>query len=68
MNQMMKGQLNQYELQSAMILGIAGGNGLEHVDTDLKFTKEFTKIADKNMPRYAKICQDKVKIKKGKKA
>lgn len=36
--------------------------------TDLKFTKEFTKIDDKNMPRYAKICQDKVKIKKGKKA
>lgn len=33
MNQMMKGQLNQYEVQSAMILGIAGGNGLEHVDT-----------------------------------
>ena len=68
MNQMMKGQLNQYEVQSAMILGIACGNGLEHVDTDLKFTKEFTKIADKNMPRYAKISQDKAKIKKGKKA
>ena len=34
MNQMMKGQLNQYEVQSAMILGIAGGNGLEHVDTE----------------------------------
>ena len=34
MNQMMKGQLNQYEVQSAMILGIAGDNGLEHVDTE----------------------------------
>lgn len=34
MNQIMKGQLNQYEVQSAMILGIAGGNGLEHVDTE----------------------------------
>jgi hypothetical protein len=34
MNQMMKGQLNQYDVQSAMILGIAGGNGLEHVDTE----------------------------------
>ena len=32
LNQMMKGQLNQYDVQSAMILGIAGGNGLEHVD------------------------------------
>lgn len=34
MNQMMKGQLNQYDVQSAMILGIAGSNGLEHVDTE----------------------------------
>ncbi len=34
MNQMMKGQLNQYDIQSAMILRIAGGNGLEHVDTE----------------------------------
>ena len=35
MNQMMKGQLNQYYIQSAMILGVAGGNGLEHVDTEI---------------------------------
>lgn len=34
MNQMMKGQLNQYDIQSVMILGIAGGNGLEHVDKE----------------------------------
>ena len=34
MNQMMKRQLNQYDIQSAMILRIAGGNGLEHVDTE----------------------------------
>lgn len=34
MNQMMKRQLNQYDIQSAMILGIAGGNGLEHVDIE----------------------------------
>ncbi len=32
LNQMMQGQLNKYDIQSAMILGIAGGNGLEHVD------------------------------------
>ena len=31
MNQMMKGQLNQYEVQSAMILGIAGdGNVMKN--------------------------------------
>lgn len=34
MNQMMKCQLNQYDIQSVMILGIAGGNGLEHVDKE----------------------------------
>ena len=34
LNQMMKRQLNQYDIQSVMILGIAGGNGLEHVDTE----------------------------------
>ena len=40
LNQMMKGQLNQYDIQSAMILGIAGGNGLEHVDTE-RLTKVY---------------------------
>lgn len=32
MNQMMKGQFNAYPVSSVMILGIAGGNGLEHID------------------------------------
>lgn len=40
MNQMMKEQLNQYDIQSVMILGIAGGNGLEHVDAE-KITKVY---------------------------
>ena len=31
MNEMMKDQLNTYPISSIMILGIAGGNGLEHV-------------------------------------
>ena len=31
-------------------------NGRISIDTDLKITKDFTKIADKNMQRYAKIC------------
>lgn len=39
MNQMMKGQLNKYDIQSVMILGVAGGNGLEHVDV-----KKITKV------------------------
>lgn len=32
MNQMMKGQFNAYSVSSVMILGIAGGNGLEHIN------------------------------------
>lgn len=31
MNKMMKVQLGAYSVSSVMILGIAGGNGLEHI-------------------------------------
>lgn len=31
MNEMMKGQLESYPVSSVMILGVAGGNGLEHI-------------------------------------
>ena len=34
MNSIMKEQLLAYPVESAMILGIAGGNGLEHVNTE----------------------------------
>lgn len=34
-------------------------NGRVAFVTDLKFTKAFNKIDDKNMPRYTKICQNK---------
>lgn len=40
MNQMMKGQFDAYPVSSVMILGIAGGNGLEHIDVD-KFRKVY---------------------------
>jgi hypothetical protein len=33
MNAMMKNQFYQYPVKTIMVLGIAGGNGLEHVDT-----------------------------------
>ena len=32
MNEMMKGQFEAYPITNVMILGIAGGNGLEHID------------------------------------
>ena len=31
MNEMMKNQFDSYPISSVMILGIAGGNGLEHI-------------------------------------
>ncbi|MDD2302859.1 MAG: methyltransferase type 11, partial [Eubacteriales bacterium] len=34
MNDVMKAQLSDYPLQTVMILGVAGGNGLEHVTSD----------------------------------
>ena len=40
MNEMMKGQFDTYPITSVMILGIAGGNGLEHIQKD-KFKKVY---------------------------
>jgi len=40
MNSIMKEQLSAYPVESAMILGIAGGNGLEHVNTE-KYRKVY---------------------------
>ncbi|MCI9631344.1 class I SAM-dependent methyltransferase [Thomasclavelia cocleata] len=34
LNVMMKNQFNSYPIKTVMILGIAGGNGLEHINTD----------------------------------
>lgn len=34
MNQTMKSQLEDYDVHTVMILGIAGGNGLEHIDIE----------------------------------
>ena len=40
LNQMMKSQFSAYPVSSVMILGIAGGNGLEHIDKN-KFQKVY---------------------------
>lgn len=40
MNQMMKGQFQAYPVKTAMVLGIAGGNGIEHVNTE-KYKKVY---------------------------
>lgn len=35
MNKMMKRQFYQYPVKTIMVLGIAGGNGLEHIDSQI---------------------------------
>ena len=40
MNKMMKEQFDTYSISSVMIFGIAGGNGLEHIEKD-KFEKVY---------------------------
>lgn len=40
MNEMMKGQFDTYPVSSVMIFGIAGGNGLEHIQKD-RFEKVY---------------------------
>ena len=40
MNKMMRGQLNAYPVSSTVILGVAGGTGLEQIDRN-KFKKVY---------------------------
>lgn len=40
LNEMMKGQLSAYPVSRVMILGVAGGNGLEYVQRE-KFEKVY---------------------------
>lgn len=64
MNEMMKGQFNNYLVSSIMILGIAGGNGLEHIDKN-KFKKiygvdineNYLKEVTKRYPNLNKILE-----------
>lgn len=64
LNQMMKRQLNQYDVQSAMILGIAGGNGLEHVDVQklnrvygIDINKEYLTATENRYERLTGILE-----------
>lgn len=59
MNQMMKSQFGAYPVSSVMILGIAGGNGLEHIDRK-KFQKVYGVDINREyltavMERYSEI-------------
>lgn len=55
LNRIMSDQLDRYDVSTAMILGTAGGNGLEHVDTT-KFDVVYG--VDIN-PQYLEICRQR---------
>ena len=55
MNEMMKEQLNEYKIKTAMILGVAGRNGLEHVDKNKIETVYGVDINQK----YLEECKDR---------
>lgn len=54
MNKMMKNQFDTYPISSVMILGIAGGNGLEHISNN-KFKKVYG--VDVNPAYLKKVVQ-----------
>lgn len=55
MNQMMKKQFYDHPVRSVMILGIAGGNGLEHINTQL-LDKVYGVDINKD---YLRACEDR---------
>lgn len=58
MNQMMKEQFSSYDAKSVMVLGIAGGNGLEHID---KEKYKFVYGVDINQ-NYLNECKNRFSI------
>lgn len=61
MNMMFKRQLNHDDVKTLMILGVAGGNGLEHIDIN-KIEKVYG--IDVNN-QYLEICKSRYKNLKG---
>lgn len=69
LNEMMREQFTAYDIESVMILGIAGGNGLEHidinkvnrvygVDVNQHFLAECVKRYKRLRERFEPICVD----------
>lgn len=57
LNIMMKNQFNLYPIKTVMVLGVAGGNGLEHIDT-----KKVQKVYGIDINhKYLKECAERYK-------
>ena len=60
LNSMMKAQFDEYPVTTAMVLGVAGGNGLEHVNPDKYQTIYGVDINEKYLEAVATRYADKV--------
>ncbi|MBP5261450.1 MAG: methyltransferase type 11 [Clostridiales bacterium] len=64
MNALMKAQFGDYPVSSAMVLGIAGGNGLEHVDPakyqtvyGVDINDEYLRIVESRYPELSDVLK-----------
>ena len=57
LNEIMKSQIYKYNISTVAILGVAGGNGLEHIDTS-KIKKVYGIDINQN---YLNVCKEKYK-------
>lgn len=64
MNGIMKDQFGDHPVDTAMVLGVAGGNGLEHVDRDkyrtvygVDINKDYLKAVSERYPQLAGVLQ-----------
>ena len=62
LNRMMKGQFDAFPVKTAMVLGVAGGNGLEHIDTNKYQTVYGIDINEDYLKEVYKRYKDKEKV------
>lgn len=77
MNKMMKEQFYSYKINSIMVLGVAGGNGLEHIKSDSfkavygvdinqkyldECKKRYPELKDVFIPICADLSSDKIQL------
>ena len=64
MNSMMKEQFDAYPVQTAMVLGVAGGNGLEHIRTEkyqtvygVDINEDYLRVASRRYQNLGDVLQ-----------
>ena len=62
LNRMMAAQFESFPVKTAMVLGVAGGNGLEHIDTDKYQTVYGVDINEDYLKEVYKRHKDKEKV------